>query len=75
MNLIMNAIRIAQKIPYQIFQNQIKIYVNATVPPTLGSLAIPSVSDMIIYVPAESVNSYKGATGWIEFADKIQALP
>lgn len=28
-----------------------------------------------IYVPAESVNAYKTATGWSYFADRIQAIP
>lgn len=47
----------------------------ATTPPSLGSYALPSVmSKGKIYVPANSVEAYKVAEGWSEFADVITAL-
>ena len=52
------------------------IYVKATTPPTLGSSAIPSVVEIQkIYVPAESVEAYKSATNWANYAEKIEAIP
>lgn len=32
-------------------------------------------NDLVIYVPAESVDAYKAANGWSTYADKIQAIP
>ena len=47
----------------------------ATTPPTLGSSAFNGTpSTMIIYVPSESVDAYKSATNWSNYADKIQAI-
>ena len=47
----------------------------ATVPPTLGNGALGNSSRITeIYVPAESVEAYKNADGWKDFADKIQAI-
>ena len=48
--------------------------VKATTPPKLGSSAIPDATTTI-YVPASSVNAYKAANGWKDYADKIQAIP
>jgi hypothetical protein len=31
--------------------------------------------DLTIYVPAGSVNAYKNAEGWKEYADRITANP
>ena len=31
--------------------------------------------NLVIYVPAESVDAYKSASGWSEYASKIQAIP
>ena len=47
---------------------------NAT-PPDAEDFAFDSVSEIItIYVPAESVEKYKTAEGWSEYADKIKAI-
>ena len=47
----------------------------ATTPPTLGSNAFDGTpSTIVIYVPAESVDAYKTATNWSNYADKIQAI-
>ena len=45
----------------------------ATTPPTLGSMAF-GFSINTYYVPAESVDTYKAASGWSNYADKIQPI-
>lgn len=47
----------------------------ATTPPTLGSDAFNNTNDCPIYVPAESVETYKAANGWSTYASRIQAIP
>ena len=49
--------------------------VKATTPPSLGSWAFSNTNIETIYVPTSSVNSYKSATNWKDYADKIQAIP
>ena len=49
------------------------IKIKATTPPTLGNEALPSIISAI-YVPEESVDTYKSADGWKDFADRIQAI-
>ena len=51
------------------------ITVNATTPPTLGSFALFNTNNCPIYVPAQSVQTYKAATNWSDYADRIQAIP
>ena len=51
------------------------ITVKATTPPSLGSGAFSNTNIETIYVPAASVNLYKSATNWKDYADKIQAIP
>lgn len=46
-----------------------------TTPPTLGSGAFNGLTDFKILVPASAVNTYKEATGWISWANKIEAIP
>ena len=49
--------------------------IQRTTPPTLGTNALQSTSaNLVIYVPAESVDTYKAASGWSTYADKIQAI-
>ena len=48
--------------------------VEATTPPTLSNEALPSIISAI-YVPEESVDTYKSADGWKDFASKIKAMP
>ena len=51
------------------------IIINATTPPTLGGTSVfNNTNNCPIYVPAESVDSYKQATNWSELADRIQAI-
>jgi len=48
------------------------VTISATTPPTLGSEALGKTAAALkIYVPAESVDDYKGA--WTAYADKIEA--
>ena len=52
------------------------VTVLATTPPTLETDAFTDThSNLKIYVPAESVNAYKAASGWSSYASKIQAIP
>ena len=48
----------------------IKVY--ALTPPTLETKVFASTNSCPIYVPAQSVDSYKTADGWSEYADRIQ---
>ena len=50
------------------------ITVNATTPPSLGVDAFYG-SNCPIYVPANSVSTYKSASGWSTYASRIQAIP
>lgn len=52
------------------------VTIEATTPPTLGTGVFSGThADLVIYVPAESVEAYKAATNWSTYADKIQAIP
>lgn len=52
------------------------VTVEATTPPTLGSRAFASnAGTRKIYVPAESVETYKETSGWSTYASYIQAIP
>ena len=50
------------------------VTVNATTPPALGDYAFDN-RNYPIYVPAESVETFKQATGWRTYANRIQAIP
>ena len=51
------------------------VTVNATTPPTLGNSAFDSTNDCPIYVPAASLSAYQSASGWSEYASRLQAMP
>ena len=52
------------------------VTVEATTPPTLGYMAFDFTSaNLVIYVPSESVETYKTATNWSTYASRIQAIP
>ena len=53
--------------------NLTSITCNATTPPTLGSEAFDG-STCPIYVPEASVEAYKSASGWSDYASRIQAI-
>ena len=49
--------------------------IKATTPPTIGDYLLGGESSIeYIYVPSESVNIYKEAEGWSDYADIIQAI-
>ena len=50
------------------------IIIESTTPPVINGLFNSSYVPKI-YVPAESVDAYKSATGWSAYADNIQAIP
>lgn len=47
----------------------------ATTPPTSPNNILYANNTANIYVPAESVDAYKAATGWIAYAARIFAIP
>ena len=50
--------------------------VRATTPPTVGYNALNSINqNVVIYVPASAVETYKTTSGWSNYASKIQAIP
>lgn len=52
------------------------IIIESTTPPAIGSNELFNSSYVPkIYVPAESVDAYKAASGWSSYASKIQAIP
>lgn len=55
-------------------QNLNAIACLATTPPTLGAYAFNSTNNCPIYVPAASLDTYKAASGWSDYASRIQAL-
>ena len=44
------------------------------VPPTLGGSSLANTNNCPIYVPASSVDAYKTASGWSDYASRIQAI-
>ena len=52
------------------------ITVESVTPPTLGGIyAFNNTNNCPIYVPPESVDTYKAASGWSSYASRIQAIP
>lgn len=51
------------------------ITVNPTTPPTLGRNALLNTNNCLIYVPCSSVNTYKTASGWSTYTDRILGIP
>lgn len=51
------------------------ISVHSVTPPTLGSNVFNDTNNCPIYVPSGSVNAYKAASGWSNYASRIQAIP
>ena len=55
-------------------RNLMSITVQATTPPPGGSRMFNNTNNCPIYVPTGSVEAYKAAEYWSEYADRIQAL-
>ena len=51
------------------------VTIEATTPPTLGTDAFSITFNCPIYVPSRSVETYKAASGWSDYASRIQAIP
>jgi hypothetical protein len=51
------------------------VTVKAATPPTLDGIAFNNTNNCPIYVPSESVETYKAASGWSNYASRIQAIP
>ena len=47
----------------------------STVPPYLSLDAFKNTNNLLIYVPAGSVDAYKTADSWKDFANNIKAIP
>ena len=66
------------EIGYEAFQSCSglnSITIKATTPPELYRVnAFSDTNECPIYVPAESVDTYKSASGWSTYADRIQAI-
>ena len=51
------------------------LIVQATIPPTLSGITLYGTNaNLVIKVPSASVNAYKSASGWSDYASKIQAI-
>lgn len=83
MNTVLSTFIIGENVtslPSQLFQNltaMTSLTVNAATPPdaTSAFTAFTANAALKIYVPADSVDAYKAATGWSAYADKIEAIP
>ena len=53
----------------------ISIIIEAMIPPTLQNNAFADTNNCPIYVPCDSVDTYKAASGWSTYSDRIQAIP
>jgi len=62
-------------IKYNSITNPHSITCLSTTPPTMEKDGIDSLNDAKIYVPAESVDTYKAATNWSKYASNIEAIP
>ena len=51
------------------------VTVNALTPPKLGGSVFDNTKGCPIYVPVESVDAYKAASGWSDYASRIQPIP
>lgn len=54
--------------------NLTSITVNAATPPTLAYNAFYSTNNCPIYVPSESVDTYKATSEWSDYASRIQPI-
>lgn len=59
------------------FQNcssLLSVTIKATTPPSLGTFVFRYSDNCLIYVPAQSVEAYKSASGWSTYASRIQPI-
>lgn len=56
--------------------NLTSVIIHSASPPTLGSSSKPmDDNNAIIYVPHNSVSTYKNRSGWSQYSERIQAIP
>ena len=56
-------------------RNLVSVTILASSPPTLGNYVFSGTSqNLVIYVPSESVETYKTATNWSDYASRIQPM-
>ena len=60
---------------FQYCTSLISITVKATTPPSMPANALYDTNNCIIYVPAESIDTYKTTGWWQNYASRIQAIP
>ena len=70
-----NGVTSIGKAAFQNCSGLTSITVEATTPPTIGLMVFNFTNNCPIYVPAESIETYKGATNWSDYADRIRAIP
>jgi hypothetical protein len=66
---------------YAFYRYVSEVTIKATTPPTIEEKVFydirydrPSVDWFVIYVPANSLESYKKAEGWNQYVDYIKAI-
>ncbi|MBO5884299.1 MAG: leucine-rich repeat domain-containing protein, partial [Clostridia bacterium] len=55
-------------------KNLVSVTIESSVPPTVGANVFNGNGTVVIYVPSGSVQAYKTASGWSEYADRIFAM-
>ena len=61
---------------FQNCDNLSSVICKATTPPTLRSDVFANTSsNLVIYVPSGSVNTYKSTSGWSSYSSRIRAIP
>ena len=56
-------------------ENLTSVTINATTPPKLSSGAFDNTNaNLVIYVPAESLETYKTTGNWVSLASRIQSI-
>ena len=73
---IPNSVTSIANFAFQSCSGLLSVTVQATNPPTIGIDVFKNThANLVIYVPSESVDTYKAASGWSTYADRIQAIP
>ena len=74
---IPNSVTSIGEVAFEGCRSLISVTVEATTPPTLYDAYIfyNANENLVIYVPSQSVNTYKTANIWSDYASRIQAIP
>lgn len=72
---IPNSVTIIGKQAFANCTSLTSVTINRNTPPTLEYAVFDSTNDCPIYVPEDSVDAYKAASGWSTYASRIQAIP